>query len=457
MNILSLAALGAVALLSITDPTGDAHGDGTLTPPTAPIYAHSAIFDLQEVDLSSTSVTPAGGAVVKVPATTLSVTLGAVDPDDAAPAGFSGVVVDVYLDFATGGSETTLVGPEMLLPGGNGWDYAVRLSPAGAFGVAYHEVVATTAVAPADQAEPNGNDEAADTESPAAADSAAGAAAASGRLSVADLDLQPLVLRIDGNRLIVDLPLELTEDVEVYAMTGVYDPFASTSWRPLANITSPWAYSGGEQMVPVIDVLAVDQATQTKALQTGVLPQQLSIGDRGIVWLLLMAVGLLVAITGLWFRRRVVPEARTGLPYGLPPDPDAVEPKLLDPESDEPETVEAETVEAEVVEPEEASALEQVEEPEAGEEPRAEAESVTPEEPDIVDQPSTPAEAEDKAVAGPSAVHPDSPNPQSPELKLKNGEAARDAFDLFGVELAADEAEDDDFLGAAPNGSHDFD
>ena len=112
----------------------------------------------------------------------------------------------------------------------------------------------------------------------------------------------------------------------MYAVTGVYDPFSSDGWRALASSPSPWAFSGGEQLVPVIDVLAVDQETQVQALRTGVLPRPQRTASTGTVWLVLMGVGVALAVTGLVLRRRVAPAQRSGRPYGLPPEePEEVE------------------------------------------------------------------------------------------------------------------------------------
>ena len=313
---MSLLALAAAAVLTLSDPTSDALGDGGLVPPTSPVYANTAIFDLHEVRLDLTATETSGGvASGGVPAqdggaaragagASLAVTLGAVDLSLDSPAGFSGVVVDVYIDSGPGGSDTTLTGPGMLLPAGSGWEYAVRLSPAGAFGIEYQEEAtsaadtsseAVTPLEPGSVPPPDSDDE--------------------------RLALRPLQLRIDGNRLVVDLPWLIDEDAVVYAVTGVYDPFSSDSWRSLASSPSPWAFSGGEeQVVPVVDVLAVDQETQARVLRTGVLPQPQRTASSGLVWIALMVVGVALAVTGLVLRRRVAPAERTGRPYGLPPE-----------------------------------------------------------------------------------------------------------------------------------------
>src|SRR5690606_21201395 len=122
----SLISLAAALALSLVDPTGDAAGDGTLEPPTSPVYANAALFDLQE--LSVTEGTSEGDPAK------LRVAMGAVEVDESQPAGFNRAVVDVYLDFVDGGADATLAGPGMLMPAGRGWDFAVRVSPSGAFG-----------------------------------------------------------------------------------------------------------------------------------------------------------------------------------------------------------------------------------------------------------------------------------------------------------------------------------
>src|SRR5690606_2244610 len=128
----------------------------------------------------------------------------------------------------------------------------------------------------------------------------------------------------EGTTIHVELPWTLPEMTVVYALTGVHDPFNPTGWRPLAVSPSPWAYSGGEQTVPVIDLLAPDQDTQVRALRTGVLPQpSVPARDLGVLWLVLMGIGVAVAVTGLLLRRSVPAPVRQERRTGLPPDPDA--------------------------------------------------------------------------------------------------------------------------------------
>ncbi|HZJ10983.1 MAG TPA: glucodextranase DOMON-like domain-containing protein [Trueperaceae bacterium] len=457
MHLITLVTLAA---LTLTDPTSDALGDGTLTPPTSPIYAHSAIFDIHEVVITTLPQAADGSGADgagRAPAAagsalaTLAVTMGAVDPDDGSAAGFSGVVIDVYFDAAPGGSEITLVGPGMLLPAGGGWEYAVRLSPAGAFAVSYDEppAAATSELAgavalPPQAAMPQtaGSAEADDPGVGGPGDAAAGGV--DGGLTV-----EPLELTIDGNRLIVPLPWPLAEQTVVYAVSGVYDPFSNTSWRPLANTTSPWAYSGGDQVAPVIDVLAADQAVQLQALSTGVLPRPQRTGDSGLLWLLLMAAGVVIAGVGLWLRRQVKAEpTTTGLPYGLPPekieadgaevddvavvadavdDVTFVEDELVQESADDdpPEKVVTTTAESEVVE-------------------RPDAEVTT------VPAPDRAAESTPDAAPEPESTTDAAPELESTSDAAPEPESTPDPFDRFGsldAESEEDEVANDRFEG----------
>lgn len=279
---MSLIALAAALALSLVDPTGDAAGDGTLEPPTSPVYANAALFDLQELSLTE------GPSAAE--AATLRVAMGAVEVDDTQPAGFNRAVVDVYLDFAEGGADATLSGPGMLMPQGRGWDYAVRVSPRGAFG----------APAPLD------DDQA--------------------------VEWAPLELALDGDVFVVSLPAGIPTEVDAYAVSGVYDAFSRDSWRQLTSSPSPWSYSGTEQVVPVIDVFAADHDTQMRALRDGVLPAPSRQAADGLPWLLLSMAGVLIAATGLWLRRLVGRSADEGPAVVASASEDA-------PALDEPDTV----------------------------------------------------------------------------------------------------------------------
>lgn len=274
---MSLVALVAAAALRLVDPTGDAAGDGTLVPPTSPVYANAALFDLQEVAL-----TP---PVAEGEPTVLNVSMGALELDETQPGGFNRVVVDVYIDFAEGGAEATLAGPNMLMPLGKGWDYAVRVNPGGAFGTA----------APLSEEQP--------------------------------VEWTALPLQLDGDTFVVTLPLPVGEDADLYAVSGLYDAFAPDTWRALTSTPSPWSFSSEEQSVPVLDVLAADNETQVKALRDGVLPAIERPAASGLPWLLLAMAGVLIAATGLWLRRLVAPPAE---PDAAPEEADVADAEAED-------------------------------------------------------------------------------------------------------------------------------
>lgn len=253
MNLLALAAATTLRLL---DPTGDAAGDGTLLPPTSPAYANVSVFDLQEVALVP-------GASEDEPVT-LAVSMGSVELTDALPAGFNKVVVDVYIDTAPGGAEVTLDGPGLLMPLDRGWDYAVRISPRGAFG----------AVAPLE--------------------------------AEAEVQWQQLPLALDGDTFVVSLPWALGEQRDLYAVTGLFDAFSPSGWRELSRTPSAWSFYSETQALPVVDVLAVDQEAQVRVLTTGVLPAPATPRDAsGLPWLVTAVGGVLIALYGMLLRRRV--------------------------------------------------------------------------------------------------------------------------------------------------------
>lgn len=340
---MTLPVVLALVALSLTDPSGDAFGDGGLTPPTAPVYADAAVFDLQSVTLDAAA-----------DGTRLAVTLGSLGqvgtggvadgaepgtaPDPAAaPAGaayepelpldgFLPSIVDVYLGEVAGGPDRTLPGPDLLFPQGTGWQYAVRLTSDGAF------YVDQAAVEPQSQAAEPAAPAAQETTQPADAGATtrpadgpetgqpAAAPTATEPNGAPDLDALPRhpleVLRV-GNTLVVYLPFELPEDVAVQTLVGVYDPFSRSGWRPLAASPSPWAFSGpGTQVGPVVDLLARDAAAQRVALQEGVLPRRAPTPPVWAVpWLWLVAGGLAIALLGLVLRARV-PRARAAVGDG---------------------------------------------------------------------------------------------------------------------------------------------
>ncbi|MFA5551783.1 MAG: glucodextranase DOMON-like domain-containing protein [Trueperaceae bacterium] len=309
---MNLAALLALLAITLTDPTGDAIGDGSLVPPTSTVYANVAMFDLQGVELE---VAEDGAAVLRVTLGALGTTASSVGDEsadgDVASAEeneairqgeaeqfeVSGLlaIVDVYLDTGAGGADQTLRGPNMLLPVGAGWHHAVRFSAEGAWGVTY-------AGTQADEGAPDGGAEA--------------------QAEPQTLTHVPLTTTRSGNVLSVVLPWQFDPEaqVDVYAMTGVHDPFTTSGWRALSESPSPFAFSGGEQVVPVVDLLAPDAETQAAALRSGVLPSPSRSAGMSLPlspWLWLMVAGLALALLGLVLRGRVgAPVAADGAAPG---------------------------------------------------------------------------------------------------------------------------------------------
>ncbi len=305
MSILSLLILAA---LTLTDPTGDAFGDGELVAPTSPIYANPAIFDIHELHVDRI-----GGEGTLRPAE-VRLTLAGVALDPSMASGFSGAVFDVYIDTGEGGIEHTLPGPGMLMPPNSGWEYALRIGPDAAFAVAHDGLVPDA----------DSTDTDADAGADAGADLVAAVMLPDGRM----LARTPVTVVIDGNTLRVMLPWNLPSQYYAYAVSGVHDSFSASAWRQLAAAPSPWAFSGGNQRVPVVDLIADSQAEQVRALQDGVLPRVGGTSGGGWPWLLVMAAGVGLAVYGLLQRRRapaaattVAGSTRERLRTGLPPLP----------------------------------------------------------------------------------------------------------------------------------------
>src|SRR5690606_6387004 len=106
--------------------------------------------------------------------------------------------------------------------------------------------------------------------------------------------------------------------------------------RALTTSPSPWSFSSATQTSPVLDVLAVDQQTQARALTDGVLPAPAVRRDSGLPWLLLARFGVLVAGFGLWLRRRVPAPAvvAAGVEDVVPADAEAEDAALDEAEAE---------------------------------------------------------------------------------------------------------------------------
>lgn len=241
----------AAALLHLQDPAGDAVGDGSLVPPTAPLYANTADFDLQGVTLTDDKEL------------TVRVTMGALSDPGGLRNGFFNPVIDVYLDTGSGGAADLLPGSGMVMPAKHGWNVALRVTGDEAYAV---------------EAQPEGTP----TTWP--------------RL--------PVTVETQGTTLVLRTALPRPDRAEAYAVVGVYDPFRQDAWRPLSATTSPWAFSSATQHVPVVDLLAASQGAQRREIDSGVLlPYRAT--TRGVGWLVLIVLGLMTAAAGVVLRRRV--------------------------------------------------------------------------------------------------------------------------------------------------------
>ncbi|MEX2535776.1 MAG: glucodextranase DOMON-like domain-containing protein [Trueperaceae bacterium] len=268
-------SLLVAALLTVSDPSGDVTGGGTLSPPSAAVYRNLATFDLRQV------------TVTDDPQLTLVIEMGSLSNPFELPLDFSLPVIEVYVSGDEGGRAELLSGSGMRLAPQQVWELAVRLT--GEEATAYRAT--------------GGGTETATPE-----------------------------VTSDGNSLVVATPFPRPERPRLYAITGLYDLFGATPWRPVDDQESPWAFSSDSQRRPVVDVLARDEAAQRQALESGVLtPMGGRMATTGAIWLILMAVGLLLSLLGIAVRTvsRRTPSARMGNaeePSPMPTRPGGVNP-----------------------------------------------------------------------------------------------------------------------------------
>jgi hypothetical protein len=239
-------ALIIAATVTLSDPAGDVVGTGSLQPPTAAVYRNLAPFDLRRVTL-------ADGERL-----TVEIEMGSLANPFELPLGFSLPVIELYIEGREGGETELLNGAGMSLPNGRTWEVALRLT---------------------------------------------GESAAAHRAGASGVESAVPEVAVDGNVLTVSTNFPRPGRPRVFAMVGLYDLFGSTPWRPVDQANSPWAFSSPTQRVPVVDLLARDSGLQSRAIEGRTLPA--SGGRRfarGAVWLLLMALGLLVALLGIAMR-----------------------------------------------------------------------------------------------------------------------------------------------------------
>ncbi|WP_245576216.1 glucodextranase DOMON-like domain-containing protein [Deinococcus murrayi] len=115
MLTLLTATLLTGTLLSVTDPAGDARGDGGYVLPRRPPVPEAAL------DLRSFQAEARGSGM------RLTVELGAVENPWQAPSGFSANVTDIFVGGGVGG-ERELADLRLSTAGGQGWTYHLRVT-----------------------------------------------------------------------------------------------------------------------------------------------------------------------------------------------------------------------------------------------------------------------------------------------------------------------------------------
>ncbi|UCH27526.1 MAG: hypothetical protein JSV66_07790 [Trueperaceae bacterium] len=256
-----IEGLLALVLITLSDPSGDARGDGTLLPPTAPVYRSLSAVDLLEVSLLQDDTLG------------LSITMGSLANPLNLPNGFSIPIIEVYLDTVEGGSEELLAGSGLKMPPGTGWEYALRLTGEG------RHLFSSGLTG-----------------------------------DITDHKTTQIELIADGQTLIVKTPFTSPKEANIFAIVGLYDSFAQMPWRSLSRDPSPWAFSSQQQRFPVIDVLAEDLSTQQQTLTTGVLPLP-NTPAQDSRWFVLMGAGIFLAILGVaarLFSRTSITQAHDG-------------------------------------------------------------------------------------------------------------------------------------------------
>jgi hypothetical protein len=250
-----IEALFLAAILSVTDPAGDTHGDGSLRAPTDVVFRTPGVFDVETFDVHDT------------PELGFSLTMGHLNNPWGLPNGFSLPIIEIYLDTGEEGLEALLPGSGMRLPPGRTWNYAFRMT-----GDSF-EVFAPDNV----------------TGEPTLITTALGAQ-----------------LTVQDNTLIITTRLERPQVFSMYGMVGGYDPFRDNGWRPVLAQSSPWAFTSPVQGLPVVDVIADTAELQEQAIRLGILPEMRSSAQNSR-WLLVAGLGALLGLIGVAGRLMVKP------------------------------------------------------------------------------------------------------------------------------------------------------
>lgn len=272
-----VARVGLVLVLVIAGYAASATWEGPpgLQPPTAGAYADVNLYRLEALATSPAGALPAW----------VEVTLGALAAPDAEPEelGLLQAIVEIYvLDGLVGVSEL-LPGSGLRLAAGRGWRDALRLTFDGGFGwsAVRSDAQGTLAVVA--------------TEGPF-----------------------PLDVVRSGRTLRVMLPLPLPEGAQVFAISGVHDPFSASGWRALAAAPAPFAFAADEPGRPaIIDLAPGTAGDYQRVVETGELGGRATINFRGWElrldvllawrWWLLTAFGVALFAWGVAVARRARP------------------------------------------------------------------------------------------------------------------------------------------------------
>ncbi len=251
--------LGAMAFAQAPE-AGDAL-DAGLTPPTAARYADPAWYDL----LDARWATEADGSVV------FELELAAIDPD----APLLQPIVEAYLLHPEATARAALPGTGLEAPEGVGWAVAVRVAGTSAW------AWTVDAAAP-----------------------------------------RPLGLEVVGRTVRLPWPPDLPVDGVWVAISGVYDPFADSGWRPFAAEASPWAFAAPSAAPPVVSVVPGDDDALLRLHATARLPRPDARASSGTAspWWWWMGAGMVLVVVGLAWRgrsRTTVPDAPAA-PAGEP-------------------------------------------------------------------------------------------------------------------------------------------
>ena len=108
-------AVSGSVLLSVPDPAGDAHGDGSYQLPVRPA------FSSDQLDLRLFTASAVNGKL------RLSVSFGSIGNPWNAPSGFSGAVLDIFIKTGPGG-QRSLTNLGLSVPGASGWQQHYRVT-----------------------------------------------------------------------------------------------------------------------------------------------------------------------------------------------------------------------------------------------------------------------------------------------------------------------------------------